>query len=137
MPDPVNPNPIIPPLAGEPAPVIVPPQDPAPDVPVQVVPVELPVQVTPVVPTQVSNPGKATLRTFIQAALGGIITFLAIWPLLSPILSDTLDDYIDPAKVIASIAAVSAIAAAISRIMAIPVVNDWLGKIGLGAAKKQ
>ena len=82
-------------------------------------------------PTQVEHPWKATLRTFIQA----LLALTAVWTSIDLILTDYLNevgwDWAIPYLLIAS-----SVAAAISRIMAIPVVNGWLTKLGLGATPK-
>lgn len=78
------------------------------------------------------------LRTVVQV----IIAFVAVWGSIAAIAPQILDELakILPGSWIAwlvgFIAVVTAIAGALSRIMAFPVVNEWLTRIGLGSAPK-
>lgn len=87
-------------------------------------------------PTQVAFPWKATIRTGIQTFL----SVAGILALVAPMLQEFIDQFWPGSPVIAWIgtAAVftAALAALITRIMAIPAVNDLLTKIGLGATPK-
>lgn len=87
-------------------------------------------------PTQVAFPWKATLRTALQTFLSvaGILTLVA------PMLQEFIDQFWPGSPVIAWIGTgavfTAALAALITRIMAIPAVNDLLTRIGLGATPK-
>lgn len=85
-----------------------------------------PVYETPYAPpTQVEYPWKATARTVLQA----VIALATLIPLVVAGVYDGGDNY--PAAVVQ----VLAVAAAITRVMAIPQVNDFLAKFGLGATR--
>lgn len=68
---------------------------------------------TPVAPTQVKHPWRASARTVVQ----GIVAFAALLPL---ILSAS------GVPVVGWVAAVVAVAGAITRVMALPQVEDFL-----------
>lgn len=94
----------------------------------------VPVPEPAVQPTQVAHPWRASLRSGVQAVVGALVTFAALWPLLEPILGETISHFIDPAQVAGVTLSVGVIATAITRIMAIPAVNKALTKIKLGAS---
>lgn len=90
-------------------------------------------------PTQVANPVKAALRTFVQAAVS-VIGFLTVAiPTLNAVAPQILDAIrpLLPESWVAYAAGVvvtiGVIAAAFARLMAIKQINDALTKIGLGA----
>lgn len=72
-------------------------------------------------PTQVQHPWKATIRTAI-AVLIGVLSVI-------PVVVATAGIGTVPA-----VAQVVAVTATITRVMALPQVNDLLGRFGLGAA---
>lgn len=78
----------------------------------------------PVTPTQVEYPGRAVLRTVVQAAIGLILLVPFVVAELGPAAAPWL-------------VGAAALAGLVARIMAIPQVNDWLERwIGpLGASK--
>lgn len=78
-------------------------------------------------PTQVRYPWKATLRT----AIAFILPLAAGAPLIYQAAFAH-----DPAAATGIGASILAIAAGITRLMALPVVNDALTKIGLGSTPK-
>lgn len=84
-------------------------------------------------PTQVRYPWKATIRTAIQTFLSAA----AILALVAPELQAFVDQFWPGSPVVAWIGAgavfVAALAALITRIMAIPAVDAALTKVGLGA----
>lgn len=86
-------------------------------------------------PTQTAFPWRATLRTALQVglALGGVLA--SIWV----IVADELGAWLTPdvqAWIAGAVALVVAGSAALARIMAIPAVNRWLTRLGLGAEPK-
>lgn len=93
-------------------------------------------------PTQISNPGQAALRTFIQVIVPGLAAVNSILPSIMETINTELAKIglVLPDWALlganAAVLAVGALSAIISRIMAIPAVNDWLTKIGLGATPK-
>lgn len=78
----------------------------------------------PTMPSQTAYPWRATLRT----VLATLISIAAVWGL---IVQAAGVDETTPV-----VAASIAVAGAITRIMAIPAVNDLLTRIGLGAEPK-
>ncbi|MFT4471689.1 hypothetical protein ACMX2H_17450 [Arthrobacter sulfonylureivorans] len=83
----------------------------------------LPVQ-EQVLPTQSSNPWRATLRTVIQWIVG----LAAMAPVIYSAIMQA-----DPAQATGAAAIALGITAAITRVMALPQVNAVLELIGLGA----
>lgn len=86
-------------------------------------------------PTQTAFPWKATIRTGLQVLLGLGATLAAIWL----VVQDELGGYLSPeaqALIGAIVAGTIAVSTTLARVMAIPAVNDWLTKIGLGAEPK-
>lgn len=86
-------------------------------------------------PTQVKHPVKATLRTVFAAAVVLVPTYVVV----IPALLDGLGDYIPPAArawLAGSVVFVTALIATVTRIMALPAVNDALTALGLGAEPK-
>lgn len=86
-------------------------------------------------PTQTAFPWRATLRTALQVgvALGGVLA--SIWV----IVGDEFGDWLTPeasAWIGGGVALVVAGSAALARVMAIPLVNEWLTRLGLGAEPK-
>ena len=78
------------------------------------------------------------IRTAVQVIVGAAAV-LATVVVVAPQVLDALADVL-PGPVVAwiggAIAALTAVSAALSRVMAIPVVNAWLVKLGLGSAPK-
>jgi hypothetical protein len=85
-------------------------------------------------PTQVAHPGKATARTLVAYILAALIAGSAALPLIA----DALSAYLPP-KVIGVIAATAGVCGVlvtlITRIMALPAVNDFLSLVKLNAHK--
>lgn len=79
--------------------------------------------------------GQRVLRTGLQV----ILSFLSVWAVVAVIAPQILDELakILPGSWVAwlagAIASVTVVAGVLTRIMAIPAVNDWLTKIGLGS----
>lgn len=83
---------------------------------------------SPATPTQVANPGRATLRTFLAALLGfaplvnGVLLAVQDW------LAQNTD--VVPAELALVVNGVLvaglALAALVTRVLAVPGVNDWL-----------
>ncbi len=84
-------------------------------------------------PTQVIHPWRASLRTGGQTFLAA----LGLAVLTAPMISEFVNQFWPDSPVLAWIAGGAAFAGALStlitRIMALPLVNDFLTKIGLGA----
>ncbi len=85
-------------------------------------------------PTQVRFPLRAMLRT----ALAVILALGIVVPLAIEII---LDEWAKAAPVpegartwlLGASAAIVAVSATLTRVMAIPTVNEWLGRVGMGA----
>lgn len=89
--------------------------------------------------TQTEHPTRATLRTFLQAAVLAFPILLAL-PEILTIIDDELGTYIsdDARGWLALIAGIIAAgAAALARIMAVPAIERALRGIGLGAAPSE
>ena len=81
-------------------------------------------QMTPVVqPTQVEHPWKATARTVLQV----LVALASLIPLV------VAGVYQDANAIPAAVTQVLVVATAVTRVMAIPQVNDFLAMFGLGA----
>lgn len=84
-------------------------------------------------PTQVAHPGKATLRTAAAVIVAALIAVVGFGPLIidaiiqEPIVPETLRG-----ALLAVSAVLVALGAIVTRIMAIPGINDLLKKIGFG-----
>lgn len=83
-------------------------------------------------PTQVTYPWRAAVRTVLAYLAGAGIVVPIAWV----IAQETLAPYLSP-DVIAAIAwtvgLIVAVSAFVTRVMAIPAVNEWLTRIGVGA----
>ncbi len=84
-------------------------------------------------PTQVKYPWRAALRTVLAYVVAAGIVVPAVWS----IAQDTLAGYLSPEVVTAAawtVGLIVAVSAFVTRVIAIPQVNDWLTKLGVGAA---
>ena len=88
------------------------------------------------IPTQVEHPWRATLRTGVAVLLGLAVVLPAIWAIIGDELAAVGWAVPEPwAAIIAAVVTGCVVASsAITRIMAIPQVSDWLTKVGLGPA---
>ncbi|AYN56908.1 membrane protein [Microbacterium phage Armstrong] len=89
--------------------------------------------------TQTEHPWKATLRTLVQVGIPALIGIGVVVPEVIQIILDGFGETMSVevrAWFLAAAAAVTAGAGVLARIMAIPLVNEFLTKIGLGAAPK-
>ncbi len=86
-------------------------------------------------PTQVQHPWRATTRTI----LAYIVAAGIVLPIAYGIFAEYLGEYI-PIDWLAALAwlvgLVVAVSGAVTRIMAIPQVNDWLTRVGVGPAPR-
>lgn len=86
-------------------------------------------------PTQVKHPIKATLRT----AFAAVVVLAPTYVVVVPEVLTGLGDYIPPAArawLAGSVVFETALIATVTRIMALPAVNDALTAFGLGAEPK-
>lgn len=82
--------------------------------------------------TEIWYKGKRVLRTLVQTAIPAFLGFALVLPAIIEALGLPVDSQLR--LWLAAVAAgVTAVAGAISRVMAIPAVNAWLVKIGLGS----
>lgn len=89
--------------------------------------------------TQVQHPWKATLRTIVQVGIPALLAFGVVIPQIIDIILETAGETLPVearAWLLGAGVAVTAVAGAIAKIMALPLVNEWLTKIGLGATPK-
>jgi len=78
------------------------------------------------------------LRTAVQVIVG-IAGAIAVFVLVAPQVLDAVADVLPASWVAAAaafIAGAAAISAALSRVMAVPAVDAWLKRIGLGSAPR-
>ena len=87
-------------------------------------------------PTQVAYPWRATLRTGLAVLLGILVTIPLVWAIVGDELAAVGWAVPEPwAAIITAIVTGCVVASsAITRIMAIPQVSDWLTRLGLGPA---
>ncbi len=86
--------------------------------------------------TQQTYPARASWRTAVQNVLSVILVLGIVAPIVAAILRDELGAYLPEAWlawVVAAGAVLAAVAAALARIMAIPVVDAWLRHLGLSS----
>jgi hypothetical protein len=86
-------------------------------------------------PTQIAYPWKATVRTVIAVVVGVAV----VAPLALDVIQSELVGYLPPetlAWLAWAVGLAVAISGTVTRIMAIPLVNAWLTKLGLGATPK-
>jgi|GEM_PF-1528457 len=81
------------------------------------------------------NKGQRVLRTIVQVGIPAFLGFALVLPQIIEALGLPIDSQIRLALV-AFAAAITAIAGALSRVMAIPAVDQWLTSIGLGSVPK-
>ena len=87
-------------------------------------------------PTQVKYPWRAVLRTVLAYIVGAGIVVPAAWV----IAQDTLSGYLSPEVITATawtVGLIVAVSAFVTRVIAIPQVNAWLTKLGVGATPAQ
>lgn len=83
-------------------------------------------------PTQVQYPWRATLRTVLAAVIGAGV----VLPAAYAIFAEQLGAYLPPdvlAGIAWTVALLVAVSGVVTRVMAIPMVNDWLTRAGVGA----
>jgi len=87
-------------------------------------------------PTQVEHPWKATFRTVVQTFLAAA----AVLALVAPMIQEFVAEWWPGSPVVAWIgvgaAFIASVAGLVTRIMAVPAVNAWLTRIGLGATPR-
>lgn len=92
-----------------------------------------------IVPTPVQPiwyPVQRVLRTIVQVGIPAFLTFALALPQIIEALGLPVDSEVY-LWLIGLATAVTGVAAALSRVMAIPAVNEWLVKIGLGSVPKK
>ncbi len=78
-----------------------------------------------------ADPGTRTLRTALAVGIPAIISLVLVLPEILQILVDELGIHLPEQLrlwLLAAAAVITALAAAVTRIMAIPNVNDWLSR---------
>lgn len=88
-------------------------------------------------PTQVAHPWRASLRTALQTALASIVALVAVLPLVQDFVEQVAPGSPVVAWIAGATATLSALALAVTRIMALGPVNDLLTRIGLGPVSNQ
>lgn len=90
---------------------------------------------TPVTVPDIWYKAQRVLRTIVSVGIPAFLTFALVLPQIIEALGLPADSEVR-LWLLGIAAAVTAVAAAITRIMAIPKVNEWLTKIGLGSVPK-
>ena len=87
-------------------------------------------------PTQVAHPWRAALRTAVAVLLGLALVLPIVWAIIGEELEKVGWAIPEPIGTVVGviIAAVTAAAAIVTRVMAIPAVSDWLTRFNLGPA---
>jgi hypothetical protein len=75
------------------------------------------------------------LRTIVQVGIPAFITFAGVLPTIISALGLPVDSTVY-LWLLSEAAVLTAVAAALSRVMAIPAVNEWLTHIGLGSVPR-
>lgn len=75
------------------------------------------------------------LRTIVQVGIPAFVTFAGVLPTIIGALGLPVDGKVY-LWLVSTAAALTAVAAALTRVMAIPAVNTWLTSIGLGSVPK-
>ena len=85
-------------------------------------------------PTQVAHPWRASLRTAVAVLLGLALVLPIVWAIIGEELEKVGWAIPEPVGTVVGIiiAAITAAAAIVTRVMAIPAVSDWLTKLNLG-----
>lgn len=81
------------------------------------------------------NKGQRVLRTIVQVGIPAFLGFALVLPQIIEALGLPVDSELR-LWLVGVAAAVTAVAGAIARVMAIPAVNVWLTSIGLGSIPK-
>lgn len=81
------------------------------------------------------NKGQRVLRTIVQVGIPAFLGFALVLPQIIEALGLPVDSELR-LWLVGVAAAVTAVAGAIARVMAIPAVNLWLTHIGLGSVPK-
>lgn len=79
--------------------------------------------------------GQRVLRTIVQVGIPAFLTFALVLPQIIQALGLPVDSGVY-GWLLAAAGLVTAIAGGLSRVMAIPSVNQWLTSIGLGSVPK-
>ena len=85
-------------------------------------------------PTQVAHPWRASLRTAVAVLLGLALVLPIVWAIIGEELEKIGWAIPEPVGTVVGviIAAVTAAAAIVTRVMASPAVSDWLTRLNLG-----
>ena len=85
-------------------------------------------------PTQVAHPWRASFRTAVAVLLGLALVLPIVWAIIGEELGKVGWAIPEPIGTVVGviIAAITAAAAIVTRVMAIPAVSDWLTRFNLG-----
>ena len=85
-------------------------------------------------PTQVAHPWRAALRTAVAVLLSLALVLPIVWAIIGEELGKVGWAIPEPVGTVVGIiiAAITAAAAIVTRVMAIPAVSDWLTRFNLG-----
>ena len=86
--------------------------------------------------TQIQFPGKAVLRTLVQIGIPAFIGLVIVIPLIIEAVLAEVGEFMPESFrlwLVGAAAVITGLGLTITRVMAIPAVNAWLGKLGLAA----
>jgi hypothetical protein len=84
---------------------------------------------------EIVHTGQRVLRTIVQVGIPAYLAFALVLPQIIEALGLPVDSQLR-LWLVGVATGVTAVAGAIARVMAIPAVNAWLTRVGLGAAPK-
>ena len=87
-------------------------------------------------PTQIAHPWRATVRTFAAVAVAALAALVAVLPVVQDFVNEVAPGSPVAAWIAGATVVVAALSGAVTRIMALASVNDFLAKVGLGAQPK-
>ena len=85
--------------------------------------------------TEIIHKGQRVLRTIVQTGIPAFIVFAGVLPQIIGALGLDVTSKVY-VWLVASAGVITAIAGGLARVMAIPAVDAWLKKIGLGSTAK-
>lgn len=89
--------------------------------------------------TQVVYPWKAALRTAVQVGIPTVLTLAVVLPMIIEIVLDEFGEQMPDGLrlwLLAAAGVITGVSLVLTRIMAIPAVNAFLTRFGLGATPK-
>lgn len=88
-------------------------------------------------PTQVAHPWRASIRTGLQTATAVLAALVLALPLVQEFVAEVAPDSPVIGWIAAATGVVAALATLITRLTALPAVNDLLTRLGIGPVSKE